>query len=79
MSLDVQPVINVADVSLDALSHGERFAVRTGEIGAALGLSTLGCMLHVVPPGKRAFTLSRASPNRYSPSPERITNISSQP
>jgi uncharacterized cupin superfamily protein len=59
MSLDLQPVINVADVSLNALSHGERFAVKTGEIGDALGLTTLGCMLHVVPPGKTAFPFHR--------------------
>lgn len=59
MSLDTQPVINVADIPLSGLSHGDRFAVRTGEIGTALGLSTLGCMLHVVPPGKTAFPFHR--------------------
>jgi len=59
MSLDTQPIINVGDVSLNGLSHGERFAVQTGEIGDALGLKTLGCMLHVVPPGKRAFPFHR--------------------
>ncbi|HEX4098706.1 MAG TPA: cupin domain-containing protein [Caulobacteraceae bacterium] len=59
MSLDTQPVINVADISLNALAHGERFAVQTGEIAEALGLATLGCMLHVVPPGKTAFPFHR--------------------
>ncbi len=59
MSLDIQAIINVADVSLSALSHGERFAVQTGEIGGELGLKTLGCMLHVVQPGKTAFPFHR--------------------
>ncbi len=59
MSLDTQPVISVGDISLNALSHGDRFAVRTGEIADALGLTTLGCMLHVVPPGKTAFPFHR--------------------
>ena len=59
MSLNTQPVINVADISLNGLEHGERFAVRTGEIADELGLTTLGCMLHVVPPGKAAFPFHR--------------------
>ena len=59
MSLDTQAVINVADIPLGSVSHGDRFAVGTGEIGAALGLLTLGCMLHVVPPGKTAFPFHR--------------------
>ena len=59
MSLDTQAVINVADASLNALAHGERFAVQTGEIASELGLKTLGCMLHVVPPGKTAFPFHR--------------------
>ena len=59
MSLDTQPVISVGDISLHGLSHGDRFAVRTGEIADALGLTTLGCMLHVVPPGKSAFPFHR--------------------
>ncbi len=59
MSIDTQPVVNVADVSLDTLSHGERFLVQTGEVARDLGLSTLGCMLHVVPAGKTAFPFHR--------------------
>ena len=54
-----QPIINVADVPLNKSGHGERFAVATGEIGDALGLQSLGCMLHVVPPGKTAFPFHR--------------------
>ena len=52
-------VINVADVPLNVEGHGKRFAVSTGEVGEALGLTVLGCMLHVVPPGKTAFPYHR--------------------
>jgi len=53
-----------AFVSLDALplerhAHGERFEVNVGEVGLALGLEGLGCMLHVVAPGKTAFPYHR--------------------
>lgn len=48
-------VVNVADLPLDHMTKGSRFAVETGEIGQALGLKGLGAMLHIVPPGKRAF------------------------
>lgn len=59
MSLHTQAIINVGDVTLTLLSHGQSFAVQTGEIAHELGLSTLGCMLHVVPPGKMAFPFHR--------------------
>ncbi len=52
-------IVNIAGVPLEDERYGERFAVRTGEIGRALGLSGLGCMLHVVPPGKTAFPFHR--------------------
>jgi uncharacterized cupin superfamily protein len=50
-----KPVVNVADVPLMDRGHGERFLVKWGRIGPAIGLTGLGCALHVVPPGKRAF------------------------
>ncbi len=50
-----KPLVNVADVPLMDRGHGERFSVRWGRIGPAIGLTNLGCALHVVPPGKRAF------------------------
>ena len=50
----MKEVVNIADIALDSRSHGERFAAQTGEIGLALGLDVLGCMLHIVPPGKMA-------------------------
>jgi uncharacterized cupin superfamily protein len=59
VSEEIQPIVNVAGVSLKESGHGDRFAVKTGEIGRALGLAGLGCMLHVVPPGKTAFPFHR--------------------
>src|SRR6266446_6733050 len=50
-----KPVVNIADVALTENRHGDRFLARLGRIGAAIGLTALGCALHVVPPGKRAF------------------------
>jgi uncharacterized cupin superfamily protein len=50
-----RPVLNIADVPLVDRGHGQRFAVKWGRIGPAIGLTGLGCALHVVPPGKRAF------------------------
>ena len=52
-------VVNVADVAIEKESHGQRFEVGRGEIGKTLGLGVLGCMLHVVPPGKTAFPYHR--------------------
>lgn len=55
----MKTLVNIADVALEEESHGARFAVRRGEVGEALGLTVLGCMLHVVPPGKTAFPYHR--------------------
>ena len=53
--MPVMPLINVADAPLQEQAHGERFQAKLGKIGPALGLTELGCTLHVVPPGKRAY------------------------
>ena len=50
----MKEVVNIADIALDQRGHGERFLAQTGEIGLALGLNVLGCMLHIVPAGKMA-------------------------
>jgi uncharacterized cupin superfamily protein len=50
-----KPVINLADVPLHEIAHGEAFAAKVGRIGPMIGSPMLGCLLHVVPPGKRAF------------------------
>ena len=50
-----KPLINLSDVRLSERGHGSQFAVKWGRIGPAIGVTGLGCALHVVPPGKRAF------------------------
>jgi uncharacterized cupin superfamily protein len=51
----VKPVINIADVKLRDNAHGEAFEAEIGSFGGSIGSTGIGCMLHVVPPGKRAF------------------------
>jgi uncharacterized cupin superfamily protein len=50
-----KPVVNIADVPMVDRGHSEKFAVKWGRIGPHIGLAGLGCAVHVVPPGKRAF------------------------
>jgi len=57
--MSTKPIVNIADIALETETHGTRFAVTRGEVGEALGLSVLGCMLHIVPPGKTAFPYHR--------------------
>jgi uncharacterized cupin superfamily protein len=54
-----KPVLNVADVPLNERAGGDKFAVKFGPMGQLIGSTGLGCALHVVPPGKRAFPLHR--------------------
>ena len=57
------PIMNVADVSLDATPStfaptgpaAERFEARTGVIGTRIGARNLGYNITAVPPGKRAW------------------------
>jgi uncharacterized cupin superfamily protein len=51
----IKPVINIADVPLRDNGHGEAFEAKVGSFGDTIGSTGIGCMLHVVPPGKRAF------------------------
>jgi uncharacterized cupin superfamily protein len=52
-------VINIADVPLSDRGNGKGFAVKWGRVGPLSGLTGLGCAVHVVPPGKRAFPFHR--------------------
>jgi uncharacterized cupin superfamily protein len=52
-------VINIDDVPLQDRGNGKQFAVKWGRAGALLGLAGLGCAVHVVPPGKKAFPFHR--------------------
>ena len=55
MAESVKPVMNVDDVPLRENGHGERFQAKIGSFGRSIGSTGIGCMLHVVEPGKKAF------------------------
>jgi uncharacterized cupin superfamily protein len=50
-----KPILSISDLTLADRGHGERFQVRLARIGTQVGLTKLGCSLHVVPAGKRAW------------------------
>jgi uncharacterized cupin superfamily protein len=50
-----KPIVNIDEIPLTENRHGDAFLARLGRIGKTLGLTKLGCTLHVVPAGKRAF------------------------
>jgi uncharacterized cupin superfamily protein len=52
-------VINIDEVPLVDRGNGRQFAVKWGRVGQLLGLNSLGCAVHVVPPGKKAFPFHR--------------------
>jgi uncharacterized cupin superfamily protein len=51
----VKPILNLEDVALERVAHGEKFEVMDGAIGVVIGAKQLGYSLAVVPPGKRAY------------------------
>jgi uncharacterized cupin superfamily protein len=57
--MTVKPVINVNDVPLAERGNGKSFVLKYSRVGPTLGLNTLGCAIHVVPPGKKAFPFHR--------------------
>jgi uncharacterized cupin superfamily protein len=50
-----KPVINVGDIPLREGGNGTQFVAKLGRAGALIGAQKLGCQLHVVPAGKKAF------------------------
>ena len=50
-----KPIVNIADVPLRDGGNGEQFVAKLGRVGAVIGANKLGCQLHVVPAGKKAF------------------------
>jgi uncharacterized cupin superfamily protein len=54
-----KPVMNIADVPLADRGNGKSFVLKWGRVAPLLGLEGLGCAVHVVPPGKRAFPFHR--------------------
>jgi uncharacterized cupin superfamily protein len=59
MAAPEKPIINIADVPLQDFGKGEKFAAKIARIAPMVGSTGLGCMLTVVPPGKRAFPFHR--------------------
>jgi len=51
----LNPVLNIDDVEMMDFGNGGKFAAKLGRIGPLIGARGLGCMLTIVPPGKRAF------------------------
>jgi mannose-6-phosphate isomerase-like protein (cupin superfamily) len=50
-----KPIINLADVPLRDGGNGKQFIAKLGRIGAMIGSKKLGCQLHIVPAGQKAF------------------------
>jgi len=50
-----KPIVNIADVPLRDGGNGKQFVARLGRIGSVIAAQKLGCQLHVVPAGKKAF------------------------
>jgi uncharacterized cupin superfamily protein len=58
MELDTpmtKPVLNIDEVQLRDHAHGAHFEAKLGRIGPVVGAKKLGCQLHIVPAGKKAF------------------------
>jgi uncharacterized cupin superfamily protein len=55
VSASAGPILNIADVPLRAVGDGKNFIGQCGRIGAAVGAKKLGCQLHVVQAGQKAF------------------------
>jgi uncharacterized cupin superfamily protein len=52
----VKPVINVADAPLREIKGANgAFEAKLASVGPAIGSVGLGCMIAIVPPGKKAF------------------------
>jgi uncharacterized cupin superfamily protein len=59
MAAPEKPIVNIADVPLQDFGKGEKFTAKIARLAPMLGSTGLGCMLTVVPPGKRAFPFHR--------------------
>ena len=51
----MNPILNIADAPLRDAGDGKGFAAKVGRIGPLIGAQKLGCMLHVVAAGQKAF------------------------
>ena len=53
--MEQKPVMNIDEVTLRDFGDGKNFAAQIGSFGDKIGSTEIGCMLHVVEPGKKAF------------------------
>ena len=53
--MTTRPIVNIADVPLRDGGNGKQFAAKLGRIGGLIGSQKLGCQLHVVAVGQKAF------------------------
>jgi uncharacterized cupin superfamily protein len=53
--MNTKPVINIADIPLRDTGNGKSFEAKVGSFARQIGSTGIGCMLHVVEPGKKAF------------------------
>jgi len=52
-------IINIADAPVRDNGDGKTFVAKWGRLGPELGMTGLGCAVHIVPPGKKAFPFHR--------------------
>lgn len=50
-----KPIVNIDEASLVASTHGVGFSAQLARLGGLIGARKLGCQLHLVPAGKKAF------------------------
>ena len=55
MADTLKPVINIADVKLREMAHGDGFKAMVGSFGKQIGSTGLGISMHLVEPGKKAY------------------------
>ncbi len=51
----MKPIVNLNELELGNFGNGKTFEAKLGRIGPLIGAKKLGAMLHIVPPGKKAF------------------------
>lgn len=52
-------IVNLADLELQDSGNGKAFQAKVGRAGPLLGLTSIGCALIVLAPGKRAYPFHR--------------------
>jgi len=53
--MSTRSIVNLADVPLRDFGNGHAFAAKLGRVGPLIGARKLGCQLHIVPTGRKAF------------------------